>query len=384
MRPAVRARAAQPAPLALCHEWLSARTGSEKTFEAMAAGFPDADLFALTHDRRADLSFGGRQVTTTLLDRLALLRDRRAVQLPLMPAAWRLVTRRRYEVVVTSSHACAKGFWPARRALHLCYCYTPMRYLWLPSIDSRRQRCGPAAIVERSLRAWDLASVEWVDDFAAISTAVQYRIRRFYGRDARVLPPPVDTAYYTMGIGRKEGYALSVSRLVPYKRLDVAVRACHRLGIPLVVAGAGPAEGELRSLAAQLRADVVFRIRPSDSELRELYRAAEVLVFPGEEDFGIVSVEAQACGTPVVAFGRGGSVDIVVPGTGVLVESQDPDAFAEGIEALRRAAIDPYACRRSAERFSSAHFQSRFVGWVMAAAQTRGIDLSGLRDGEAA
>ena len=365
-----------PAPkIALCHEWLARRAGSEKTFEVMAAVFPDADLYALTVDRCSRFEFGGRSVTTTFLDRVPTLRRRRDLELPLMPLAWRYASRRTYDVVVTSSHACAKGFWPARGALHLCYCYTPMRYVWLPSSDQRLGSGPVGRLGARWLRRWDLASLTWVDEWAAISRAVRDRIASFYSRPARVIHPPVDTDYFTPDQqGRKEAdFVLAVSRMTPYKRLDLAIRACSRLDYPLVIAGSGPEEGRLRSLAGELRARVEFVRSPDDVHLRELYRAARVLVFPGEDDFGIVPVEAQACGTPVVAYGRGGVLDTVVPGvTGVLVEAQQEDVLAEGILAALEKAMDPGECRQQAERFSKDRFRQEFQAWVGQAASLQG------------
>lgn len=342
----------------------------------MAGVFSRADLYALTLNASAGFDFGGRRVRTTFLDRLPPLRGRRMLQLPLMPLAWRYASRRTYDVVVTSSHACAKGFRPARDALHLCYCYTPMRYVWLSSVDIRRRRSAVGALAERAFRSWDLASVGWVEEFAAISTAVQARIQDLYGRRSQVIHPPVDTVHFTPGhfAPGDAGYVLAVSRMVPYKRLDLAIRACHRIGHPLIVAGSGPAEAELRALATRLGADVRFVIRPDDAELRDLYRGADVLVFPAEEDFGIVPVEAQACGTPVVAFGRGGALDTVRPGvTGVLVGEQDEASLAAGIETALAAHFSPVECRRNAERFSRARFDEAFGNWVIGSAAARGI-----------
>jgi glycosyltransferase involved in cell wall biosynthesis len=373
---------AQPT-IALCHEWLGARHGSEKTFEAMAAALPDADLYGLTWNRDAGLSFGGRTVSTTFLDRLGVLSGRRDLQLPLMPLAWRYASRRRYDVVVTSSHACAKGFWPAREAIQLCYCYTPMRYLWLSSIDRRHRWRRAGALPERLLRSWDRTSAKWVDEFAAISAVVQTRIAEHYGRSAVVIHPPVDTDYYTPG-REKGGFALAVSRMVAYKRLDLAIRATHRVRMPLVVAGAGPLEDKLRALVAELGADVRFVSSPDDETLRTLYRSAEVLVFPAEEDFGIVPVEAQACGTPVVAYGAGGVLDTVVPGvTGVLVEAQDEDSFAAGIETALQRRFSATACRHNAERFSPTHFRQAFLDWVISSAEARGTTLTAPRASDA-
>ena len=356
--------------MALCHEWLNARHGSEKTFEAMAAALPAAAIHALTLQPAADFDFGGRPVSTTFLDRPRLRDSSRAVQLPLMPLAWRYASRNAYDVVVTSSHACAKGFWPARTALHLCYCYTPMRYAWLADIDRRRQRSVASRAGERALKAWDRRSVEWVDGFAAISTTVARRIEAFYGRSAVVIHPPVDTDRFTPGDpADREGFALAVSRMVPYKRLDLAIEAAHRLRHPLVVAGAGPEEGRLRALAAERSADVRFVVDPSDDDLAMLYRGAGVVVFPAEEDFGIVPVEAQACGTPVVAYGTGGALDTVVPGqTGELVAEQTAGSLAAGMEAVLAGGFDAAACRRNAERFSASRFRSQFLDWVIGSA----------------
>ena len=373
-----------PAPrVALAHEWLADRMGSEKTFEAMAAVFPEADLYALTWNRSAAFDFGGRRPATTMLDRLpAVLRDRRDVLLPVMPLAWRVAAKRdAYDVVVTSSHACVKGFGPARRALHLCYCYTPARYLWLSAVE-RRGRGAAAAIPAAALRAWDRRSVAWVDEFAAISAAVAERIERCYGRQARVIHPPVDTEFFRPGAaaardGVDRPFALAVSRMIAYKRLDLAIDACHRARIPLVVAGSGPDEARLRARAAALEADVEFVIGPTDGALRHLYRSAAVLVFPAVEDFGIVPVESQACGTPVVALAEGGSLDTVVPGvTGQLVAAQDAALLARAVEAVLASPPDPDACRAHAERFSAARFAAEFGHWVGGAAAERGIDVA--------
>jgi glycosyltransferase involved in cell wall biosynthesis len=361
--------------VALCHEWLNARHGSEKTFEAMAAALPSAAIHALTLQPAAHFDFGGRPVHTTFLDHPRLRDTSRGLQLPLMPLAWRYASRAPYEVVVTSSHACAKGFRPARGALHLCYCYTPMRYAWLAEVDRRRRRNLASRAGERALRAWDVRSVAWVDGFAAISTTVARRIEQFYGRPAVVIHPPVDTDRYTPGDpAAREGFALAVSRMVPYKRLDLAIEAAHRLRHPLVVAGAGPEEGRLRALAAELSADVRFVVDPTDGDLVALYRGAGVLVFPAVEDFGIVPVEAQACGTPVVAYGTGGVLDTVVPGeTGVLVAEQTAGALAAGIEAVLGGRFDAGACRRNAERFSARRFRDQFLDWVIGAAAAANV-----------
>ena len=364
--------------IALAHEWLDARAGSEKAFEALAALFPDADLFALTDTLRDGFNSGGRAVATTALSRVPGLQHRRDLALPFMPMAWRTATRRRYDLVITSSHACVKGFGPGRSALHLCYCYTPMRYVWDPhdrrSGLHRLAGLGPRAL----LRRWDHRSSGWVNSFAAISTAVQARIERCYGRTSRVIHPPVDTEFYKPGepgpidpalpVGP---FVLTCSRFIPYKRLDLAILAAERIGLPVVVAGRGPGESALRALADRVRVPVSFEVAPSDERLRDLYRAAAAFVFPALEDFGIVAVEAQACGTPVVALAEGGTADTVVDGvTGATVEVQDADSFAEGLQ--RALALDAgRACLANAEAFSVSRFGARVRAWVEDAEQGR-------------
>jgi glycosyltransferase involved in cell wall biosynthesis len=354
--------------LAIAHEWLAVRAGSEKTFEAMAQAYPEADLYALTWDRDAEFDFGGRSVTTTLLDRWPALRDRRELALPLMSAAWKLIdVEGTYDRVLTSSHAFVRSFPPAKKALHFCYCHTPLRYAWVPDIDARTQRRIPGkSVAFAALREWDRRTAKNVDFFAANSTAVRDRIHECYGRESEVIHPPVDTVYYDLPDRPQERIrALAVSRFVPYKSVAPAIEACARAEMPLTVAGKGPEEQDLRALAARLGADVEFEISPPDQRLRELYRSSSLLIFPANEDFGIIPVEAQACGAPVVALDIGGARDTVVQGeTGIRVASQEPGLFAEAIGQLAASPPTPDACRANAERFSVERFIAELRGWM--------------------
>jgi glycosyltransferase involved in cell wall biosynthesis len=369
--------------IAAIHEWLPARAGSEKTFEQIALAFPDADLYALNRDPDVDFVFGGRQLTTTFLDR-GSLRDKRASVLPIMPLAWRMLRtpKEPYDLAITSSHAFANLAEPTRRAdVVLSYCYTPARYLWSPEIDQQRSRLEPLLDPARALlRHVDLRGAARVTEFAAISTDVAARIRRFYGRDARVIAPPVETDFYADDAPGQltpeeerqvpEGdFLLAMSRFIPYKRIDLAIRTAERVGLPMVVAGSGGDEERLRGIADELGHEVHFVIGPSQQLLRELFRRARLLLFLAYEDFGIVPVEAQACGTPVIGYAAGGALDTIVAGsTGELAANQKLDDFVEATErALDGIVADPATadrCRANAAGFSSARFRAEMIEWV--------------------
>lgn len=356
--------------IALVHEWLASRAGSEKTFEQMTQVLPDADVFALTIDRSAGFEIAA-PVRVTLLQQIPVLRERRALALPLMPLAWRALRTARYRTVITSSHAFARYMPAARDAAHLSYVYTPLRYAWLPEVDGRsaNRALAPA---RASLRALDRRTVRHVDSFAAISNAVRRRIADFYERDAAVIFPPVDTDFFSCPPDRDdsnrratEPFVLGVSRWIPYKKLDVVIAAADRLGLPVVIAGHGPGEAALRSAADRARVPVTFERRPGNDRLRRLYREAAVLAFPAEEDFGIIPVEAQAAGTPVVAYRRGGSLDTVLDGvTGVLVDTQDVDDVASGIAAALALTSPREAFQDHVAQFSVREFRRSFGDWV--------------------
>ncbi len=352
---------------AIAHEWITQRAGSEKTFEQISVVFPEADLFALTHTAGVEVSTGGRQINTTWIDRAPVLRTRRALSLPLMPMAWRTVSSETYDTVISSSHACAKGFGPGRDALHLSYMHAPMRYAWNAAIDGRAG--GPVDLLAPAravMRRWDRRSADWVDSFAANSSAVAQRINDYYDREARVIAPPVDVTYFSDAPRLPRTHLLAFSRFVTYKRLDIAIGVSERLGIPLVIAGSGPEEANLRAEADRLApGQVTFSISPSQAELRELYARSLALVFPAHEDFGIIPVEAQAAGCPVLALNKGGSLDTVAHKvSGYLVEEQTIESFADGAVRLLDASPDPWACQRNAADFGAHRFRREIREWV--------------------
>lgn len=371
---------------ALVHEWLEGRTGSEKTFEQIALAFPDADLFALSQEPGVPFDFGDRSVTTSMLDR-RLFRDRRAATLPLMPLAWdRLdVPDDPYDLVITSSHAFANLARPTKHASAvLCYCHTPARYLWVPELDARVGRLshllGPARSV---LRRIDLRGAKRVTSFAVNSAEIAGRVKQFYGRESIIIPPPVETDFFTPGdesphdasdiefknVDIPADFILAMSRFVPYKRLDLAIETAAAVGMPIVVAGSGADENRLREIAHTSGAAATFVISPSQDELRALYQRAQLLIFPAFEDFGIVPVEAQACGTPVVALAAGGTLDSIQPDvTGTLATEQTLASFVDATTtALADLASDELTakhCRANALEFSEQRFRERIAEWA--------------------
>jgi len=344
--------------VAIAHEWLVRYAGSERCVAEMLEIFPHARLLTTVVDASGLPPPLGRAEPSFLQHVPGATRHHEWF-LPLMPLAWKLrPIVRDVDLVISSSHACAKGVRTERETPHLCYCHTPMRYAW--DFDSERERfpkaVRPFARAGMSwFRRWDRKTAERVTRFAANSTAVAQRIRKVFARNAEVIHPPVRTEFFTPG-GMRADFFLYVGRFVSYKRPDLVVEAFA--GLPehrLVVVGDGPLGS---ALVARATPNVSFLEAPDDDALRDLYRSARALVYPVDEDFGIAMAEAQACGTPVIGLAAGGAVDIVEPGrTGWLVPEQSVDDVRN---AVRRAAVeelDTDEIAKSAQRFSSARFR---------------------------
>jgi glycosyltransferase involved in cell wall biosynthesis len=355
--------------LALIHDWLTGMRGGEKVLEVLAELYPDADLFTLVHVRGSvSPTIERLRPRTSFVQHLPLVRRYYRLCLPLFPAAVEQFDLDGYDLVVSVSHCAVKSVVCTGRARHLCYCLTPMRYAW----DQYPAYFGPQRVGKVSSRLlrpmlaalarWDAATSGRVDRYVAISQYVAGRIGRYYNRPADVIYPPVDTAFYNPDGRRAGDYALIVSALVPYKRLDLAIEACRGAGLALRIVGQGPELGRLRRLGGS---GVEFLGTETDEEIRTLYRGARVAMLPGEEDFGIVPLEAQACGCPVVALGRGGALETVVDGvTGVLVQDASVSGFIDGLGRAESMHLDPAAIRAHALRFARDRFAAEMWSCV--------------------
>jgi glycosyltransferase involved in cell wall biosynthesis len=383
--------------LALVHDWLTGMRGGEKCLAALCRRFPDAELFTLLHARgRLSPEIERMRIHTSFLQRLPLIERHYRYWLPAMPRAvesFQLPAE--IDLVVSFSHAVAKSVIPPPGVPHVCYCFTPMRYAWQlrgdyfadqapTKMPGRRPLASVVDLPRRSLsntrdrlldriREWDRATSDRVTHYVAISRTIAQRIAHCYERSSTVIYPPVDTDYYTPAAVPRENFYLCVSALVPYKKTELALEACRRLGRRLVVIGAGPEAKRLKKLAGPQTTLLGWQ---SDEVIRDHLRRCRALIFPGQEDFGIVPVEAQACGAPVVAYGCGGATETILAadetraGSGVLFEEQTPESL---MAALRWLEAHPHQlpallARQHALRFTSARYERELVGLLEAVA----------------
>ncbi len=372
--------------VAIVHDWLVVQGGAEKVLYALLEAFPGADVHTLV-DFLPEAERGRlarHRVHTSLLQRWPLARRYYRHLLPLMPYAIEQLDLGGYELVISSSHCVAKGVVTHPQQLHICYCHTPMRYAWDMKeaylTDAGFRLPGMEALVRHRLgrlRQWDFFTASQVDHFVANSAHVARRIAKYYGRSAEVIHPPVDLDAFAFHEGPREEYYLAASRLVPYKRLDVIIRAFREMPERrLKVVGDGPERQRLASLAAGCANIELLGYQP-DTRLRELMAHARAFVFAADEDFGIMPLEAQAVGTPVIAFGRGGALETVrgpeqgSAASGCFYPEQRPDSLRSAVERFEASDISPHACRRQAERFSPQRFWRQWLELLTAEPTSR-------------
>ena len=358
--------------VAIVHDWLVLYGGAERVLRELIALFPDCDLFTvvdfLSDSQRANLY--GKRAQTTFIQRLPFAKAKYRSYLPFMPLAVEQFDLSAYDLVISSSYAVAKGVITGPDQVHICYCHSPIRYAWDLQHQYLRQakltrglKSMVARITLHYIRIWDTRSAISVDKFIANSAYVARRISKIYRRSAQVVHPPVDIAAFPMRT-EKDGFYLTASRMVPYKRIDLIVEAFAQMPEKrLIVIGDGP---ELEGITKLAGPNVTLLGFQENEVLRDYLQRARAFVFAAEEDFGIIPVEAQACGTPVIAFGKGGALETVVglddelnrPPTGVFFEAQTVPAIVDAMRRFEAADIRPEICRAWAERFGVAAFRA--------------------------
>jgi glycosyltransferase involved in cell wall biosynthesis len=324
--------------VALIHYWLVTNRGGEKVLEALCELFPDADIYThVVNPLDTSETVLKHSIKTTYIQKLPFATKLYQKYLPLMPLALEQLDLRGYDLVISSESGPAKGVITSPDTLHLCYCHSPMRYVW----DMYQEYLETAGRVTRLLmpplihyvRLWDYASAARVDQFIANSHHVAKRIQKHYRRSAQVIYPPVDTKAFAP-VSQQDDFFLMVGQLVGYKRTGLAVEAFNRMGKPLVVIGEG---ADLEPLKAKAKANVTILGRQPFSVIRDYYARCKALIFPGEEDFGIVPVEAMASGRPVIAFHKGGALETVIDGvTGLFFDEQTPEAIVEAVNRFEQ------------------------------------------------
>lgn len=360
--------------IALVCDWLTGMRGGERCLQAMCEIFSEADIFTLVYTpENFNGEFANHRVHPSFIQKLPGNARTFRRWLCLFPKAIQSFDLSGYDLVLSFSHCVAKGAKVPSGIPHICYCHTPMRYAWdmrqsyLAGMNPLKRR-AVSLILDR-LQKWDRSTINRVDYFIANSQHVRQRIKKCYGRDAKVIYPPVDIERFSVS-SRHNDYYLVLSAMVPYKRIDLAVKVFNQSGKRLIVAGNGPEYNGLKSMA---KSNIEFVLNPDDGLVEQLYADCKALIFPGEEDFGIVPLEAQACGKPVIAYGKGGCLETVIgledtdfEPTGVFFEHQTVAELQVAIDCFEdnKAAFAPQNCRQNAERFNRTRYKSEMTEFI--------------------
>ena len=346
--------------IAIVHDWLTNMGGAEQVVINFKKIYKEAPIYTTFYTpENLDEELKNIEVNTSFLQKRKSVINHKKYY-PLMPLAFENFNLNEYDIVLSSSSCCAKGVLTKPECKHICYCHTPMRYAW----DQRDEYLEGTKGIKRKLikillhymRIWDFVTANRVDYFIANSTEVQKRIKKHYGRESVVINPPVRCNLFTIS-ENDEDYFLVLSRLVKYKRFDLAIKACNELGKRLIIIGDGPEKENLQKIAGE---NITFLGRQPDEVVKKYMSECKALIFPGKEDFGIVPVEAQACGRPVIAFGQGGVLDSVIPNkTGILFKEQTVESVKEAIEKFETMKFDKNEIRKHALEFDESIFQEK-------------------------
>jgi len=356
---------------AIIHEWLVTHAGAESVLESIYSLFPGT-IHTLFHDPNGLIGtpWEGINVETSMLQRMPLGQKHYRMFLPLYPMAIEQFDLREYNLILSSSYAVAKGVLNSSDQLHICYCHTPMRYIWdltfqyleVSNLD-KGLKSFLIRLIFHYIRMWDTMSSKRVNEFVANSYFIARRIKKCYNREAKVIYPPVDVERFYIS-KRKDNYFIIISRLVPYKRIDLVVHTFNNLKIPLLIIGEGPAQKYLKSIAYK---NIHFLGHQNPSDIERYLSKARAFVFSAEEDFGIVNVEAQAAGVPVIAYSRGGALETVIENkTGLFFYKQDIQSITNAVKDFisKEDTFDPQFIRKNAERFPRSRFENEFKSFV--------------------
>ncbi len=372
--------------VALVHDWLTGMRGGEKVLEVFCELFPQAHLYTLLHNKGSvSYTIESMDIRTSFVQSLPLIKNKYRHYLPIFPKAIERFDLRGYDLVLSSSHCVAKGVITGSDTLHICYCFTPMRYIWDlydQYFDKKRSNIftrWTVSLVLDYLRKWDVASSKRVDKFIAISRYIADRIKKNYGRESDIIFPPVDSTYFKPAPSNGDFY-LMVSPLAPNKRVDIAIKAFNKISLPLKIIGSGQEEKRLEKMAGK---DITLMGWQRDEIVKEHYLNCKALIFPGVEDFGIVPLEAQACGKPVIAYGKGGALETIISldrdklriksengqsnnATGLFFYEQTPESLAHAVHHFEEVkdVFDKQQIRKNAESFDRVIFKDKIKNYV--------------------
>jgi glycosyltransferase involved in cell wall biosynthesis len=357
--------------VALVHDYLNQMGGAERVVIALHEIFPNAPIYTSIYDpTRVDPAFQKMDIRTSFMQKLPMVTKHHQPYLPLYPFAMEKLDLRGYDLVLSSSSAFGKGVITRPETMHICYCHTPMRWCWNYEEYVEREHLGKAArailpFLITKLRTWDQISAMRVDHFIANSPIVAERIRKYYRREAIYIPPPVEASRFAFDPNiEPEDYFLILSRLVPYKRIDLAIEACNQLQLPLVIIGGGRDLERLKRMAGPT---IRFLGKLPDEEVLHYYTHCRAFIFPGEEDFGITPLEAQACGRPVIAYGAGGALATIVDGiTGVFFREQTVESLTTVLASFNERIFNPFVIRNHALEFDTPRFRRRILQFIEA------------------
>jgi glycosyltransferase involved in cell wall biosynthesis len=356
---------------AIIHEWLVTLAGAESVLQSIYSLYPGT-IYTLFHDPKgvAGSQWENLAIKTSVLQHLPLASKHHRVYLPLFPMAIEQFDLREHDIIISSSYAVAKGVLNSSDQLHICYCHSPMRYIWdltFEYMEASNLSQGLKSFLVRGIfhyiRMWDALSSMRVNEFVANSYYIAHRIQKCYNRTATVIYPPVDVDRFSIS-AKRDNYFITISRLVPYKRIDLIIQSFNQLNLPLLIIGDGPSRKSLEKMSCK---NITFlgQLPPGDMDAH--LKNARAFIFSAEEDFGIVNVEAQACGIPVIAYGRGGALETVEQDvTGIFFYKQDPASIIDAINRFlaREDSFDPQIIRDQAKRFPRSRFEYEFKAFV--------------------